>query len=109
MTLETIGKRFLKVLQLKISWIYDRLLANSFIKLKFKTHFPSMLLQDLALSTMIEKICPLQYSEDINSSLKPIHIAEKWGQLEVLKYILSQMEVKDPKTHDGQRWNFKEL
>ena len=56
---------------------------------------------NLTLFTMIEKICPLQYSEDISSSLKPIHIAAMWGQLEVLKYILNQMEVKDPKTHDG--------
>ena len=40
---------------------------------------------NLTLFTMIEKICPLQYSEDISSSLKPIHIAAMWGQLEVLK------------------------
>ena len=36
---------------------------------------------NLTLFTMIEKICPLQYSEDISSSLKPIHIAAIWGQL----------------------------
>ena len=40
---------------------------------------------NLTLFTMLEKICPLQYSEDISSSLKPIHIAAMWGQLEVLK------------------------
>ena len=40
---------------------------------------------NLALFKMIEKICPLQYSEDIKGSLKPIHIAAMWGQLEVLK------------------------
>ena len=55
---------------------------------------------NLALFTMIEKICPLKYSEDINNNLKPIHIAAQYGQLEVLKYIFNKIEDKYPKSHD---------
>ena len=51
---------------------------------------------------MIEKICPVQYSEDITGSWKPIHTAAEYGQLEVLKYIFNQIDDKAPKTHDGQ-------
>ena len=56
----------------------------------------------MALFTTIEKICPVQYSEDITGSWKPIHTAAEYGQLEVLKYIFNQIDDKAPKTHDGQ-------